>query len=105
MNDDRIRIERISQAEKPHHASSYESVGYKKVEAATYSVMQDVLPVPFLSVGATDSKYFEGIADAVIKYVPSMDSKGFHGIDERLKVADIQRMIFFYQLMMQSIGK
>ena len=105
MNDDRIQIKRLSDAIKNRVAASYESVAYKKVEAATYKVMKDVIPVPFLSVGATDSKSFQGIADGVIKYLPSIDLKGYHGIDERIHISDLKRMVFFYELMIKDAGK
>lgn len=105
INDNRVVIKRLSAPINDGHAASYESIGYKKVEDATYQVMKDVVPVPFLSVGATDSKYFQPIADAVIKYLPSIDSKGFHGIDERLPVSDLKRLVFFYQIILQEAGK
>jgi carboxypeptidase PM20D1 len=105
MNDERIQIRRVSQPDYNGPPASKASTGYRLVENATYQVMKDVIPVPFLSVGATDSKYFQPFADAVIKFLPSTDSKGFHGIDERLPVDDYKRMIFFYQLIITGVGK
>ncbi len=105
MNDSRIQITRVSQPDYNGPAASKSSAGYRLVESVTYQVMKDVIPVPFLSVGATDSKYFQPFADAVIKFLPSIDSKGFHGIDERLPISDYQRMIFFYQLIISGAGK
>jgi carboxypeptidase PM20D1 len=105
LNDERIKISRLSQPDYNGPAASKESAGYRLVEHATYQVMKDVIPVPFLSVGATDSKYFQPFADAVIKFLPSVDSKGFHGIDERLPITDYQRLIFFYQIIITGAGK
>ncbi len=103
--DDRIVIKRLNDPIHEGPAASYESVAYKKVEAATYRVMKEVIPVPFLSVGATDSKSFQSIADGVIKFLPSTDLKGYHGIDERIALDDLQRMVFFYTLLLQEAGK
>lgn len=105
ISDDRIVIKRLNDPIHEGPAASYESVAYKKVEAATYRVMKEVIPVPFLSVGATDSKSFQSIADGVIKFLPSTDLKGYHGIDERISLVDLQRMVFFYTLLLQEAGK
>lgn len=105
INDDRVKISRFSPSDRVGPAASYESVAYKKVEEATYKIMKDVVPVPFLSVGATDSKYLQHLADGTIKFSPSVDAKGFHGIDERIGVTDLKRLIFFYQLIIQGAGK
>jgi len=105
LDDKRIKIKRLNDPINDGPAASYESVAYKKVEAATYKVMKDVIPVPFLSVGATDSKSFQPIADGVIKFLPGIDLKGYHGIDERMPVSDLRRIIFFYELLMKDAGK
>ena len=105
MDDSRIQIKRLNDPIHDGKSASYESVAYKKVETVTYKIMKDVIPVPFLSVGATDSKFFQGIADGVIKYLPSIDLKGYHGIDERMHVSDLKRMVFFYELMIKDAGK
>ncbi len=105
LNDKRIILKRLNDPIHNGPAASYESVAYKKVEAATYLVVKDVIPVPFLSVGATDSKSFQGIADGVIKFSPSTDLKGYHGIDERITITDLERLNFFYTLLLTDAGK
>ncbi|MEI7628487.1 MAG: M20/M25/M40 family metallo-hydrolase [Bacteroidota bacterium] len=105
INDSRIKITKNSPPDRVGPAASYESIAYKKVEDATYKVMKDVVPVPFLSVGATDSKYLQHLADGTIKFTPVVDAKGFHGIDERIGVSDLKRLIFFYQIIIQGTGK
>lgn len=105
LNDKRIILKRLNDPIRNGPAASYESVAYQKVEAATYRVMKEVIPVPFLSVGATDSKSFQGIAHGVIKFLPSIDLKGYHGIDERITVEDLKRLSFFYTLLLKDAGK
>ncbi len=105
INDSRVKITRYSPPDKVGPAASYESTAYRKVESATYQIMKDVVPTPFLSVGATDSKYFQSNADAVIKFTPTIDAKGFHGIDERIGLSDLKRMVFFYQIILEEAGK
>lgn len=105
INDPRVKITKGSPPDRVGPAASYESVAYKKVENATYKVMKDVVPVPFLSVGATDSKYLQHLGDGTIKFTPTVDAKGFHGIDERIGVSDLKRLVFFYQIILEEAGK
>ena len=105
MNDDRIVVKRTGPASEDGPPVSIESVAFKKVEAATYQVMKDVIPTPFVMIGGTDSKYFQPIADGVIKFTPGIDPKGFHGVDERINKSDLARMMFFYELLMKDAGR
>ena len=101
VNDERVNIKLVfgSQASR---IASLDSNGYKTVEAAAYKVFDNVVPVPFLMIGATDSRYYEKVSDNVLKFNPCTDPKGFHGIDERIMLDDFKRMIFFYQLVIKE---
>jgi carboxypeptidase PM20D1 len=105
MNDDRIVVKRTGPVSEDGPPVSVESVAFKKVESATYQVMKDVIPTPFIMIGGTDSKYFQPIADGVIKFTPGIDPKGFHGVDERINKSDLARMMFFYELLMKDAGR
>ena len=61
-----------------------------------------MLVTPYLLVGATNSRYFRGFSEAVLNFTPLQDVKGFHGIDERIGVGDLHRMIHFYELPMRG---
>jgi carboxypeptidase PM20D1 len=78
---------------------------FRKIEELSYKIMPDVIPVPYLLLGGTDSYNFNQVSDGVIKFGPSIDAKGYHGIDERLPVSDFRRMIFFYTLLIRESGK
>ncbi|CAN5457524.1 M20 family peptidase [soil metagenome] len=99
INDDRIKITKLPFGGDPGKITSMESPEYKKAAATMYSLLDDVVPVPFLMIGATDSRYYEDVADAIVKFLPAIDPKGFHGIDERLPFTDYNRMINFYTKM------
>ena len=64
--------------------------------------LQILLLSPFLMIGATDSRYFRGFSDAVLNFSAVQDVKGFHGIDERIGITDLNRMIYFYQQLIQD---
>jgi carboxypeptidase PM20D1 len=75
---------------------------FRQVEALTQRTVDRVLVTPYLLVGATDSRYFRGFSEAVLNFTPMQDVKGFHGIDERIGVHDLHRMIHFYKLLMSG---
>ena len=102
INDDRVLIKITPPFSEPGKTTEINGPAYKIAEQATYKVMDDVVPVPFLMIGATDSRYYRSIADAVIEYSPMLDPKGFHGLNERIGLQDLQRLIFYYQLILKQ---
>ncbi|HEX5154313.1 MAG TPA: M20/M25/M40 family metallo-hydrolase [Parafilimonas sp.] len=98
INDKRVIIKKLDWVAEPGKIASSESEGYKKMESISYKLMDDIVPVPFLIIGATDSRYFRPFSDVVVDFSPMLDPKGFHGIDEHLSIQDFQRMMFYYEL-------
>ena len=102
INDDRVKITKLQFGGDPGRTTSLESGEYKKAETIMYSLLDDVVPAPFLMIGATDSRYYDSVTDATIKFLPAIDPKGFHGIDERLSFSDFNRMINYYTRMITT---
>jgi carboxypeptidase PM20D1 len=105
IDDDRVKImpEKINIEASP--VTSLHGIPLQKIEDLCYEVMPDIVPVPYLLMGGTDSRHFDGISDGVIKFAPSIDGYGYLGIDERLPISDFKRMIFFYSLLIKESGK
>ena len=61
---------------------------------------------PGLVVGATDGRHYQGVARAVLRFVPITmrkdDLTRFHGNDERIGIADYMRAITFYERLMSA---
>jgi carboxypeptidase PM20D1 len=45
---------------------------------------------------------YRAISDGVVNFTPVVDSKGYHGIDERLPIKDYQKAISFYTLILKE---
>lgn len=105
IHDNRVKIVAEKSNEDASLITDINGKAYKKVEALCYKVMPGVIPVPYLLMGGTDSHYFDAISDGIIKFAPTIDSKGYHGIDERLPVSDFRRMISFYTLLIRESNK
>jgi len=69
---------------------------------AAAAVAGDIIPVPYVMVGATDSRNFRAISNGVVNFCPITDGKGYHGIDERLPIKDFQRAIQFYTMLING---
>jgi carboxypeptidase PM20D1 len=101
--DERVTVEKqkVSLFEASPSASP-DNPAFRRVEELTQRTIDRVLVTPYLLVGATDSRYFRGFSEAVLNFTPMQDVKGFHGIDERIGVQDLHRMIHFYTLLMSG---
>lgn len=69
----------------------------------------DVLPVPYLVLGATDARHFENISKNIYRFMPfrihAVDVPRIHGINERLEISSFFEGIYFYQqIMLQFCG-
>lgn len=102
INDDRVKITKLPFGAEPGKITDISGETYRKVESIVYGLLDDVVPVPFLMIGATDSRYYDGISDAVIKFLPAIDPDGFHGINEKVSLEDLNRMINFYERIITS---
>ena len=105
INDDRVKIKTLAGIDAdPSAATSIESSAFARVESAIYKTVPNVIPAPFLMIGATDSKYYRRISDRVLNFSAMTDSKGFHGINERLPLRDFQRNINFMMTIIEKSG-
>ena len=98
VNDERVVIKKqtISLME-PSPITSFENPAFKKLENVLYKSVPNVIVSPFLLIGATDSRYFRGFSEAVLNFAPVINVKGFHGIDERIGISDLNRTVGFYK--------
>jgi carboxypeptidase PM20D1 len=100
-----IRIEKLGFSEASRVAHT-EAPGYRLIDRTLRQLHPDMIVAPGLMVGATDSRYFEGIADDVYKFSPvradSADLKRFHGTNERISIANYVELIQFYHQLLRN---
>ena len=106
INDDRVTITIKGDFNtEPSPITDVNSPAFKRMEEAVYQTVDDVIPVPYVMLGASDSRNYRAISNGVINFTPLINSKGFHGIDERLPVKDFQRSISFFTNIIKESGK
>jgi carboxypeptidase PM20D1 len=73
---------------------------WKAVEDSVLLVEPRAVIVPFLVIGATDSRQFARLTDAIVRFMPVMmtaeDLTRIHGVDERISLENYGRMIAYY---------
>ena len=103
INDNRVKVViKGDFSTDPSTATDVNSTAFKQVENAIYKVIDDVIPSPYIMIGATDSRSFRAISNGVVNFSPLMDSKGYHGIDECLPIKDFQRAISFFTVLLKD---
>ncbi len=100
INNQDIHVDRIDQSQ-PSLVSSTTGIGYQLLTSdlkAAYN--NDIVVLPFVMTGGTDSRHFTAIADNVYRFLPVVvtqsDMVRFHGTNERYGTDAFIRMIRFY---------
>ncbi len=95
---------------EPSDLSSTDSDVFALVAATVRETFGDIPVVPWILMGATDSRHFASIAGAVYRFAPFRatpeDMTRIHGTGERLRVADAEQVVEFYRrLITAAVGK
>lgn len=106
VNDDRIAIEVLAWPAISKISSS-QTEEFKALEAALAAVTPDVIVIPSLTPGSMDARYFGAAGLDTYRLHPFVLNAelrgGLHGTDERLPLAEIDRGLSFYSLLLQSL--
>jgi len=104
INDDQVEFEPIEDGFwEASPVSPTDGPAYQLLSLTIRRVFEDVAVAPYLVMGATDARYYAPISDAVYRFCPYELSKEdlhrMHGIDERLSIEGLTKMVqFFHQL-------
>jgi carboxypeptidase PM20D1 len=108
IDDDRVEIRIIEGAANPSEVSNYKSGAFASLGLAVKDVYPDALITPFLMLGATDSRHYEGLSDNIYKFMPvlfeSDDLPRFHGVNERIAISNFEKAIQIYAQTMLRWG-
>lgn len=91
---------------EPSKVSSTSSAGWNYVAAAAQQHAPGAPISPYLVVGGTDSRNFEGISDDVYRFMPMhftiKSATMIHGTNEHMSLANLKRMIDFYSTLVAT---
>jgi len=99
----------VEWAEPPREASpvsSATSSSYALIAALSQAVLPEAPVAPGLVLAGTDSRHYAGVAENVYRFQPILltaeDLEMPHGLNERLAIANLERMIRFYIGLMEA---
>jgi carboxypeptidase PM20D1 len=105
IKDERVKIKQVGNYNSdPSPVTSLQSSAFRRVESALYKNVPKVIPVPYLGIGATDSRHYRAISDGVVNFFPMTDARGYHGINERISLLDLQRGVAFIMTIIEESG-
>lgn len=101
--DARIEVKKPDTVFEPSRISSSQARGYQLIERTVREVFPGTVVSPGLFTARADAGYFDALADNVYLFSPvrvgPADTARFHGINERIAVANYIEMVrFFHQL-------
>jgi carboxypeptidase PM20D1 len=104
IHDDQVAFEPVQDGYwEASPVSPTDSSPYQLLALTIGRVFEDTAVAPYLVMGATDARYYAAVSDAVYRFCPFVlqkeDLHRMHGIDERLSVDGLAKMVqFFHQL-------
>lgn len=107
IGNDKIRISPDGHSNtEASRVARTDGASYAAVNRTVREVFPDVVVAPSLMIGATDSRYFDGMSDSVLKFGPVRarpeDLPRFHGTNERMSVKGYADMIRFYHQLLKN---
>ena len=84
------------------------SAAYLGLEKTIRQIFGNLPVAPFLVLGATDSRHYAGLCQNIYRFTPLTISpdllKGIHGVNERINVEALGKMVKFYGQLIQNWG-
>lgn len=105
IRDDAVRVEAVD-ASEPSPVSPADGPEWDRLATAIGAVHPHAVVTPYIMLGASDSRHFTGICDAVYRFTPfelSAEERGaLHARDERIHVATWRRGIAVYAHLLRA---
>lgn len=108
--DERVKIEKYGKGGwESSPVSPITSRFYQELAGTARQVFEGAEISPYLMLGATDARSYTPICDNVFRFSPvtadKEDLERVHGINERLSLEDVERMVQFFSLLMRAWSK
>ena len=109
LADPRIEVTKPARVFEPSRVSSSEARGFRAIEKALRQTFPGTIVSPGLFTARADAGYFDTLADNVYLFSPvrvrQADTARFHGVDERISIANYAEMVRFYHLFIQEAAR
>ncbi len=100
INDDRVQIRLSGEGFDPSPVSPIDHESYQMITKSIHEIFSNTITCSNLVIGATDARYYAKVSPNVYRFTPfKLTPKNincFHGVDERISVAEFENAIRFY---------
>ena len=104
--DDGVRVEALNTPVESG-ISPDSGPAWDRLVGVLAETLPEVIPAPYLQLGATDSRQFWRISDRVYRFIPyeltTQERAGMHGVDERMPVRAFLRGLPFYETLVRGL--
>jgi len=104
VDDPQVEVDCPVKCWNPSAVSDVDSEGFSAVKRAISHVFPDVITVPYLVVGATDSRHYAVVARDTFRFLPlrmrAKDRVRMHGTDEQNTIEGFADAVRFYMAVM-----
>jgi carboxypeptidase PM20D1 len=104
-----ITLDEHSGGWDPSDISPMSHPAYLSLEQVIRQVFDNVDIAPYPMLAATDSRYYQPICKNIYKFSPILigpdDRSGIHGIDERISIEGLGRMVAFFRRLVRVWGE
>lgn len=80
--------------------ANMDSPGYRLISRSIREIYGDTVVAPNMTVGGTDSKHYQAVADETYRFTPMLLSPrylgGAHGTNEKISISNMDDMVRFY---------
>ncbi len=107
--DERFELSTLPGGSEPSRVTPTDSASYQLINRTVRELFPGTVVVPGLMIAATDSRYFENVADHIYKFSPVRarpeDLPRFHGTNERISLANLAELIRFYHRLVEQAAR
>ncbi|HVO91728.1 MAG TPA: M20/M25/M40 family metallo-hydrolase, partial [Terriglobales bacterium] len=109
IDDKRIQITPLPVQAEPSRVSDITSKSFEQLRQTIAQIAPGVLVAPALLVATTDSRHYAGLTSNIFRFLPitlrKEDTERYHGVNERISIADYLRCIRFYAQLIRNSGR
>ena len=109
IKDDRVKVKPVEgKFNEALPISSQNSQAYKSLKEVIRQVFDNPPVAPYVMLGGTDCMHFVPVCDHIYRFTSLVMDESFrgleHGIDERIPIEGMAKMVKFYAQLMQAWG-
>jgi len=107
VDDSTVAVSVVGRGDDPSPVSPADTAPYRALATAIHQIYPTAIVAPFLVVGATDARHYAPLTRNVYRFAPlpltSADLDRFHGVDERIAMADYLRAVRWYAQVIRQL--